>query len=179
MFAGRIEESKGVFDILAIAERLPHVEFALCGDGSALQEVRRQIVSRGLQVRVKTYGRLNRTELLEHYLGSHIVIVPTRSSTGEAFAMVVAEAVLLLRPVVTSRVVAAAELLDSAVVLANTDDVQSYVDAIEKIRHEPHLYQHLVDNARILRSLILDNSTSFQASLHSVSKLLLQSTTAP
>jgi len=36
LFAGRIEESKGVFDILKRLKNLPLVEFALCGDGQAL-----------------------------------------------------------------------------------------------------------------------------------------------
>jgi len=46
-----------------MAENLPLVEFALCGDGQALPEVIRQIDSRRLS-NVKTYGKLNRPNLL-------------------------------------------------------------------------------------------------------------------
>src|SRR5262249_12247213 len=45
-FAGRIERDKGVFDLLAIAQRFAtagrtDIEFDLCGSGSALDELRR------------------------------------------------------------------------------------------------------------------------------------------
>src|SRR5262249_44469415 len=46
-FAGRVEQNKGVFDLLAIARRFAadgrtDVEFDLCGDGTALPELRKQ-----------------------------------------------------------------------------------------------------------------------------------------
>jgi glycogen synthase len=164
MFAGRIEEEKGVFDILDMAEALPAVEFSLCGDGQALPEIRRQIGARALR-NVKTFGKLNRPQLLERYLDAHLVIVPTRSIFPEGFAMVVAEAILLLRPVITSPVVPAAEVFPGAVICVDTDRVQGYIDAIQGLNAET--YSRLVDNARALRPFILDDSTSFLAALRS------------
>jgi len=164
MFAGRIEENKGVFDILDMAEALPTVEFSLCGDGQALPDITRQIGARTLR-NVKTFGKLNRPQLLERYLDAHLVIVPTRSNFTEGFAMVVAEAILLLRPVITSRVVPAAEVLPGAVICVDTDRVQGYIDAIQGLNAET--YSRLVDNARALRPFILDDSTSFLAALRS------------
>jgi glycogen(starch) synthase len=160
MFAGRIEENKGVFDILTMAEKLPHIEFTLCGDGYALDEVRRQAGSN-----VTITGRLNRAELVARYLEAHIVIVPTRSTFAEGFAKVVAEAILLLRPVVTSPVVPASEVLAGAIMLARTDDAQSYAGVIGKIQMDEQLYSRLVANARRLRPSILDDSTAFLAAL--------------
>jgi glycogen(starch) synthase len=160
MFAGRIEENKGVFDILSIAEKLPDIEFTLCGDGSALDEVRRKAGSN-----VTITGRLNRAELVAHYLETHIVIVPTRSTFAEGFAQVVAEAILLLRPVVTSPVVPASEALAGAIMLARTDDARSYAEAIREIQMDEQSYLQLVANARWLRSSILDESTGFLAAL--------------
>ena len=160
MFAGRIEENKGVFDILSMAEELPDIEFTLCGDGYALDEVRRQAGSN-----VTIAGRLNRAELVARYLETHIVIVPTRSTVSEGFAMVVAEAILMLRPVVTSPVVPASEVLAGALMLARTDDARSYAEAIREIQMDEQLYLHLVANARLLRPSILDDSTAFLAAL--------------
>jgi glycogen(starch) synthase len=160
MFAGRIEENKGVFDVLSIAEKLPDIEFTLCGDGCALDEVRRQAGSN-----VTITGRLNRAELVACYLETHIVIVPTRSTFAEGFAMVVAEAILLLRPVVTSPVVPASEVLTGAIMLARTDDARSYAEAIRGIQMDEQLYLDLVANARRLRPSILDESTGFLAAL--------------
>jgi glycogen(starch) synthase len=176
MFAGRIEQNKGVFDILEIAEKLREkgrpIEFTLCGDGGALEAVEQAIVDRGLQDVVRTTGKLDRSALVERYLEAHVVIVPTRSNFAEGFAMVVAEAMLLLKPVVTSSVVPAAEVLKEAVVLAKTNDIESYVDAIAAISTDESNYLRLVENARRLRPFILDNSTSFFAALRSAMRRL-------
>jgi glycogen synthase len=173
MFAGRVEENKGVFDLLSMAEGLRAgsngtFEFCICGDGPALGLLRQQIKARGLQQEVKVYGRLNRPDLVARYLDSHLVIVPTRSSFPEGFAMVVAEAILLLRPVLTSHVVPSAEVLGSAVIIAQTDDVQSYIASIEALSKDEARYLHLVEESKRLRSFILDDSTSFLASLRSL-----------
>jgi glycosyltransferase involved in cell wall biosynthesis len=173
MFAGRIEEDKGVFDLLSMAEGLKAASnrafhFSVCGDGSAVGSLRRQIEARGLQEVVKIYGRLNRPELVARYLDSHLVVVPTRSSFAEGFAMVVAESILLLRPVLTSKVVPASEVLSSAVIFASTDDVQSYVLGIMALSNDERRYIELVEECRRLRPFILDNSNSFLAALHAV-----------
>jgi glycogen(starch) synthase len=173
MFAGRIEENKGVFDLLSIAEGLKAAsnrafQFSVCGDGSAVGVLRQQIEARGLQEVVKIYGRLNRPELVAKYLDSHLVVVPTRSSFAEGFAMVVAEAILLLRPVLTSNVVPASEVFSSAVAFANTDDVQSYILAIKALSNDERRYIELVEECRRLRPFILNNSNSFLAALHTI-----------
>jgi glycosyltransferase involved in cell wall biosynthesis len=159
MFAGRIERDKGVFDILDMAEELPHVEFSLCGDGQALPELQCQINGRRLE-NVTTHGKLDRTQLLSRYREAHVVIVPTRSTFAEGFAMVVAEAILLLRPVISNPVVPAAEVLRSAVISVLTDDVAGYVAAILELSGKDEAYSRLIDNAAALRPIILDDSTS-------------------
>jgi glycosyltransferase involved in cell wall biosynthesis len=172
MFAGRIEEDKGVFDLLAIAQELQATsegsfEFTICGDGSALAALRQQIDHLGLQGLVKVYGRLDRADLVARYLESHVVIVPTRTSFAEGYALVVAEAILMLRPVVTCSVVPAAEMLSAAVILASPNDVLSYVSCIEALSKNAEMYLQLVENARRLRPEILDNSASFLVILRS------------
>jgi glycosyltransferase involved in cell wall biosynthesis len=160
LYAGRMEEEKGVFDILEMAGQLPEVIFSLCGDGNQLIEVKRQVATRGLS-NVSVYGKLDRRALIDRYLAAHVVIVPTTSRFGEGFAMVVAEAILLLRPVISNPVVPAAEILRDAVVSVSTDDREGYVRAIERLRCKKNEYAHLVRNARRLRAFILDDAKSF------------------
>jgi glycogen(starch) synthase len=167
MYAGRIEENKGVFDVLKMAEKLPHIEFSMCGDGSSLLEVKRNIEV-GCIKNVKVYGKLARPELLERYREAHIVVVPTRSTFAEGFAMVVAEAILLLRPVITNQVVPASEVLAKATVCAKTDDADAYASAIQKLSTDEASYAALVKGAQDLRQFILDDSSSFCAALKSV-----------
>jgi glycogen(starch) synthase len=180
MFAGRIEENKGVFDLLAMAQILQArrdraFEFDICGDGPMLENLRQRIEAQGLGGIVRTYGRLNRPELIERYLESHIVIVPTKKSFAEGFAMVVAEAILLLRPVVTSSVVPAGEVLKGAVVMATPDDVQSYAEQIEALSKDEGRYLNLVNEARSLRAVILNESSSFLSKLRSLRPLMVTS----
>jgi len=173
MFAGRIDENKGVFDLLTIAQQLQAngkdaYRVDICGDGPDLARVNQQIASRGLRGIVKTHGRLNRTELLVHYLDSHVVIVPTRTTFAEGYAMVVAEAILLLRPVVTCGVVPAGEMFEGAIVISKADDVHSYVENIEALSRDETRYLRLVEQARLLRSILLDDSSSFRSVLRSL-----------
>ena len=166
MFAGRIEANKGVYDILDIAERLgSEVEFTLCGGGSQLDHLNQAITRRGLGHIVRTCGKLDRPQLLTQYLAAHAVIVPTKSTFAEGFAMVVAEAILLQRPVITSPVVPASESLAGAIALVRTDDIDGYVAAINTLCNDEAYYDRLVLGARELRSTILDDSTSFLATV--------------
>ena len=70
---------------------------------------------------------------------SHAAIVPTRSNFAEGFAMTAAEAILSGRPVITSRVVPALEVLRPACVEARPDDIDSYVEQILKLINDPQL----------------------------------------
>jgi glycosyltransferase involved in cell wall biosynthesis len=174
MFAGRIEENKGVFDVLSIAEKLPRgeFEFSLCGNGSALAQITEEIEARDLRDTVKTFGKLARPALLARYLDAHVVIVPTRSTFEEGFAMVVAEALLLLRPVISSAVVPAAEVLQPAVCVVPTDSVDGYVAELTKMAGNQEYYSYRVEAARRLRPFILDDSTSFFAALRATARRL-------
>jgi glycosyltransferase involved in cell wall biosynthesis len=163
VFAGRIERNKGVFDILDMAERLGQgFSFTICGGGSDLERLGQSSKERGLG-NVTICGRLNRPALIERYLAAHAVVVPTRSNFAEGYAMVAAEAVLLLRPVITSPVVPASEVLAPAVALARTDDVDSYIQAINRLANDKEYYAELVKGARRLRSVVLDGSSSLLA----------------
>lgn len=141
VFASRVERNKGVFDLLEIAERLaknrPHqVVFDICGSGSAFAELENEVRNRGLSEIVHLKGRLNRPDLLRIYAQSHLVIVPTRSDFCEGMPMVCAEGVLAGRPVLTSRLANATDVLGGAVIEAKPEDITDYSEKIE----------HLLDN---------------------------------
>jgi glycosyltransferase involved in cell wall biosynthesis len=167
LYASRIEKNKGAFDLLAIAQSLPkgQFEFHVCGDGSAIDEFIHQVRVRGLEGSIHVHGRLPRPALLEQYLAAQAVIVPTRSAFEEGFAMVVAEAILLRRPVITCNVVPAAEVLRSAVLLAKVDDIESYVAALHRLSSDEVLYRQLVAESGQYQQLLLNRSASLLASL--------------
>ncbi len=168
MFAGRVEANKGVFDLVemaeALARRLPgHFAWEVCGDGSALDELRRAVRNRALGPSFQVRGRLDRAAMAEAYGRSHAVVIPTRSSLSEAFAMVAAESVLAGRPFVTSRAVPALEVLREAAVEAEPDAVESYVSALSALASDRELYAAKVRACPGLRRQFLDRSYGLAA----------------
>jgi len=108
LYVGRIERSKGVFDLLAVARRFGHegrdeVEFDLCGGGSALDELRQAAKQGGVAERLRCHGHCETLRLRRMFASAHVVIIPTRTESGEGFNKTSIEAVLCGRPVITSR----------------------------------------------------------------------------
>ena len=154
MFAGRVEESKGVFDILRICEILEarrpgQFVFDICGTGGASDLLAAQVEAAKLGNSVTLHGKLMRPALLKLYGAWHLVIVPTRSSFCEGLPMVGAEAVIAGRPVITSRLCPVLELLQGVVVEAREDDPIDYAEKIEGLADDPAAYAALVCNAAV------------------------------
>lgn len=173
MFAGRLDRTKGIFDIVEMARALEDslpgaVHFDICGSGPARKELDDVVHRMGLGHVIQAHGRLNRSELIRVYSSCHAVIVPTRSDFTEGFAQVCAEAILCGRPVITSPVVPAVDVLAKAMVVARTDDVRSYVDGIRRLLEDTAYYQQLCDACPALQEEIYDPRTSLGAALEAV-----------
>lgn len=161
LFAGRVEENKGVLDLVEMArlleaQRPGEVRFEVAGGGSAMERLKSEVARHGLGEPLQVLGRLDRPELVRAYGRCHAVIVPTRSDFAEGFAMVCAEAVLSGRPVITSPVVPAAEVLAGAVVLARTDHPASYANAIARLQDDLAAYTQLRRGCVAFRKVFFD-----------------------
>jgi glycosyltransferase involved in cell wall biosynthesis len=147
LFFGRIEVYKGVFLILDVAEQLEQEmpgQFAwkICGTGSALENLRKQVEERKLGHLVDVTGRLvAKQDVLDAFSWAHAMIVPTTSGFNEALAMTAAESILTGRPVVLSTVVPAWELLGDAAIKAEAENVDSFVEAVRTLATSPELYE--------------------------------------
>jgi glycogen synthase len=170
VFVGRTEINKGILDILQIAITLRALSpvpviFDVCGDGSALADLREQIIQNGLTDIVIAHGRVERAKLLKIYANSHAAIVPTRSNFTEGMPQVCAEAVLSNLPVITSQVANAFDVIGPATISAETDNIQSYVAAILALIETPDLYKDLRSKCSKLSVQFLDRSKSFPAAV--------------
>ena len=173
IFVGRLEPEKGAVDLIEIMRMLRDaladgVRLDVCGAGSASGDVSRRIHDLGLQRVVRLRGRLDRTALVWAYSESHLCLVPTRSSFGEGYAQVVAESVLLGRPVVASRLVPATEVLPDAVVAVEPDVPSGYVEAVLRLIDDPDAYAALCRACLRYRERILQSDMSFGAVLGEV-----------
>ncbi len=146
LFAGRIEAYKGVFDLLDIAKRFASagktaIEFDLCGTGSAIDELKRQVEEVRLPGRFRVHGHCDRTKMSQMFRDCHVLIVPTTTEFPEGFNQVVVEGILAGRPVITSSVCPALDYVRDAVVEVPPDDVSAYHDAILRLHDDAELYE--------------------------------------
>jgi glycosyltransferase involved in cell wall biosynthesis len=148
MFIGRVNRTKGVFDILEMAQKVEarapgQVRWEICGSGPDLEELRRRHREMGLESIVNIRGWTSLPDLIEVYARSHAAIVPTRSSFIEGLAMTAADVILAGRPLITNPVVPALEVLRPACVAARTNDVDSHVEGVLKLSSDRDYYESL------------------------------------
>jgi glycogen synthase len=173
LFAGRIEENKGVFDILEIAKLLRKsgskpVLFNLAGDGSAMAELRRRVDSDGLTDAVILHGYCNKVRMRELLSNCHVVLVPTKAEMIEGFNKVVAEAVLAHRPFITSHLCPAIEYVRNGGIEVPSDDVRAYAEAILTLAESAVHYENCVAASYDLSKQFLDPSRSWKSVLEKV-----------
>jgi glycosyltransferase involved in cell wall biosynthesis len=145
IYLGRVEEYKGVFMILAMAEQLEKEfpgQFAwkIVGSGNALEPLRIQAAKRKLS-QVEITGRVTNEQVMEALGWAHAMVAPTTSGFCEGLAMTAAEGVLAGRPVVLSTVVPAGEVLGDAAIVAQAEDVGSFVEAFRKLLTDRDYYE--------------------------------------
>ncbi len=173
LFAGRIERNKGVFDLLAIAQRFAaqgrqDIIFEICGSGSALDDLRIAVAQADLRDTVICYGYCQKAEMRQRLSQSHVVIVPTRTEFVEGFNQVVAEGILAGRPVVTSSVCPALDYVQTAVVEVPPNDVKAYGDALLQLCDDRNFYEQKRRNCLSLQAQFYDPARSWNAALESI-----------
>ena len=170
VFVGRVEQNKGVFDVVSVADALRQrsylpVVFEICGDGNALPDLKRAVAEKKLAAAVTIHGRLARPDLLNVYSRAHAIIVPTRSTFCEGLPLVCAEAVLAGIPIVTSRLSNALPVLGPAIAEAAPEDVDSYAAAIRKLVEDPAEYDRLRAACPELARQFVDRARSYPAAV--------------
>lgn len=170
LFVGRIEENKGVFELLEMAKHFAElgrqdIHFDICGTGSALESLRLAAKEAGLDSSFVCHGYCNKPQMHERLNQAHVVIVPTRIDFIEGFNKVVVEGVLAGRPVVTSAVCPALSYVRDAVVEVPPDDIKAYSDALLKLCDNRKLYEQKRQSCIGLQEQFYDRSHSWESRL--------------
>lgn len=170
LFAGRIEENKGVFHLLEIARRLKaagreDVEFDLCGTGTALEALAAQAAGAGVGSVFRTHGHCDRATMRRMFQQAHAVIVPTTTDFVEGLNKVVVEGILSSKPVITSNACPAIEYVREAVIEVPPDDVDAYEAAIMRLADDEELYRRTQQACRRLQEQFYDESRGWAATL--------------
>jgi glycosyltransferase involved in cell wall biosynthesis len=175
LYAGRIEENKGVYVLLGAAamlqSRFPgRYKFEVCGEGSELAALKGRALQLGLESVFVCRGFCTSDILKEAFADAHIVVVPSTTKVEEGFAMICAEAILSGRPVVTSDVCPALEYVRSAALEVEADSVQEYALAIEKVSKDKELWSELHASCLLLSEQFYDKRNCWAAKLRQVVK---------
>ncbi|BAZ41070.1 group 1 glycosyl transferase [Calothrix sp. NIES-4101] len=173
LYAGRIEYSKGVFDLLEIAKRFAaegrrDIVFDICGNGSALEALRLAVQESGVETIFLCHGYCKKAKMKTMFCNSHVVIVPTRSDFVEGFNRVVAESILSGRPVVTSAVCPAVFYLQEGILEVPPDDVMAYGNALLSLSNNYQLYEQKRQACLTLQEQLYDIKNSWYFVLKSI-----------
>lgn len=172
LFAGRVEASKGVYLLLEVAKRFiavnPNGVFNICGTGSEVENLKAAALKAGIEKQFVVHGHCQRDQLREMYETCHIVAVPTTKDFVEGFNKVVAEGVIMGKPIVTSPVCPALSIVRDAAVEVMPDDVDDYFNAILKLATDKDLYQKKQKNAVALRKQFFTYSRSWEAQVEDI-----------
>lgn len=134
---GRLSRYKG-FDVLIEAlARVTDARLLLVGDGECAHELRNQAERRGVQSRVRFAGSIDDTALADAYAQADAFVLPSLDR-GEAFGMVLLEAMRAGRPVIASDIAGsgiASVVADRETgVLVRPGDPESLAEAIRSLR---------------------------------------------
>jgi glycosyltransferase involved in cell wall biosynthesis len=171
LFLGRVEDFKGVFLILSMAERLKaempgQFLWKIVGSGQASEALIRQTRERNLDHIVEIPGSLPDEETALATLGwAHAMVVPTTSHFPEGLAMTAAEAILAGRPVVVSSVVPAYEILGPAAIRVETDNPDAFVAALRRLALDPEYYRRCQRATANVQAQFYDRSKGLGAVL--------------
>ncbi|MGG6241908.1 glycosyltransferase family 4 protein [Nodosilinea sp. AN01ver1] len=172
LFAGRVETSKGVYLLLEVAKKFiavnPNCVFNVCGTGGEVDNLKAAALKAGIAKQFVVHGHCKRDKLRNMYETSHVVVVPTTTDFVEGFNKVVAEGVIVGRPIVTSSVCPALSVVRDAAVEVTPDDVDGYFNAILRLATDNDFYEQKQKNAMALRKQFFSYSKSWQAQVESV-----------
>ena len=173
LYVGRIEQEKGVFDLLEMAKHFAalgrnDITFDLCGNGSMLESLRDAAKLAGVDARFVCHGHCNKQKMRRMFNRSHAVIVPTRTGFAEGFNKVVAEGILSCRPVVTSAVCPALPYVRDAVVEVPPDDIMGYSNALLRLCDDRQFYEQKRQSCLGLQEQFYDHSKGWGGALKSI-----------
>lgn len=169
LFLGRIEASKGVFDLLeafgALAPRFTDARLVLAGTGSADDALAEAVNRHEARAQIKFAGQLDANGVHEALGEADLLICPTRTEFTEGLALVVLEAAAQGVPSVTSSVVPAAETAGAACVTFPANDVAALQVTLTRLMDKDDAYAALARETGAIRPRMLDRSLGWGSCL--------------
>jgi glycosyltransferase involved in cell wall biosynthesis len=143
LYAGRLDERKGVGTLLDALAELPEMTLRIVGDGEERAAQRLRERARPLGDRVSFEPGVSRSELVGVYAAADVVAFPVEWS--EPWGLVPLEAMAVGRPVVATGLGGSGEYLEHEgnCLLFDVGDAEALRGALRRVAGDPALRQHL------------------------------------
>ncbi len=166
LYIGRLEDYKGIFDVVEVAARFKDVPFRMVGTGNHAEKLRDLIASRGL-TNIELTGNQTRAQVLEHLAWAKLCLVPSR--WNETFGLTAAEAMAAGVPVIVTRMGGLPEVVEDGV----SGFVVEMGDIEGMVRHAAHFLENneaprLISQSAQIRALKTFSQECYVAELQKV-----------
>jgi glycosyltransferase involved in cell wall biosynthesis len=159
LFCGRIEEEKGVFDLLeavhGLGDKMQIGKLLFVGDGLKKQELQRRVDEWGMQ-RIVQFESLSYDRMPQAYARADIFVAPSRARKDrsgkvtwlEQYGMVLLEAQAAGLPIITTWSGGIPENVGDAAILVEPADPSGIAQALKRLVRDEKLREDLGRRAR-------------------------------
>lgn len=173
LFVGRMEVSKGIFELFEacrpLLEANGELRLIFAGEGKDTNSLIEMVARSSCCENVIFLGRVPHNELPEIIKDAYCVVTPTRSSFPEGRCMAAMEGLLMGRPVIAPDFGPFPYLIKDGVngLLFVPDSVESLRQKIVLVMKDSEFYQRLEKGAVITGEELLSNKTDYYTALKS------------
>lgn len=141
LFVGRLEEIKGVQDLIPVFKKKPEFDLVIAGDGEYRAELEVQAAG---SPNIKFLGRLDQDRLRSFYETAVAVVVPSRCY--ETFGIIIIEAFSRKTPVIVNDLGALPEVIEDSDGGFVYKTHRELADAIDRLAGDRELRKRLGEN---------------------------------
>jgi glycosyltransferase involved in cell wall biosynthesis len=148
LFMGFLMKSKGIFDLIDVAESLKELntKFVVCGKGEEERKFLKEVSSRSLDNRIDFLGWVSGERKIETYEDADILFLP---SYREGIPMVILEAISFGIPIVSTNISGILDVVDDGRegFLLQPGDIQGFAQRLEDLIRNAELRSELAKNS--------------------------------
>lgn len=150
-FLGRLVRSKGIFDLIAVWERIcekrPHAKLAVIGDGPELESMKMYVKKKRLENNVVFLGVLFGRDKHKALYSSRIFLFPSHL---ESWGIAIAEAMACNLPVVAYDLPVYKEVFEDKLITVPAGDLDAIAENVTFLLQNPDIARRIGDDCREL-----------------------------
>jgi len=158
-FAGRLESSKGIWQVIKAFEKANKADYNLCiyGTGKEFGKIA-EYIKKSTHKNIILMGRKTPKEVIDGYRSSYAIIAPP--IRPEPLGRFVLDSLITRTPLITTNIGGPPEFINdrSNGLLVNPNDIDALSHAITELIQNKQLYLRIVQNLKIIPNKLLTES---------------------